>query len=121
MFHQLNCCQNASDVLCVLSVQTILNITAKHTCDPDFYQCDDKRCIPDSKLCDGSPDCFDESDEADCPSLNCTNGKWTCKSKSQCIPDRYHCDGAADCQDGSDEVDCRKLHYSVFCIFQASY
>lgn len=83
-----------------------------HTCDVDHFQCGDKRCIYTRKLCDGQEDCYDGSDEKDCPPLQCADGKWTCKKRRQCIPERYHCDGAPDCEDESDELDCRKLNLS---------
>lgn len=80
----------------------------EHKCPLDFFQCGDKRCIPDRKLCDGSRDCYDGTDEDNCPPLNCTGKRWTCKNIRQCIPEKYHCDGAPDCKDFSDEVDCRE-------------
>lgn len=83
-----------------------------HTCDVDHFQCGDKRCIYTRKLCDGQEDCYDGSDEKDCPPLKCADGKWTCKKRRQCIPERYHCDGAPDCEDETDELDCRKLNLS---------
>ena len=32
-------------------------------CPVDHYQCGDKRCIRETKMCDGKQDCLDNSDE----------------------------------------------------------
>lgn len=37
------------------------------TCRPNFFRCDNGRCILNSYHCDGDNDCLDKSDEADCP------------------------------------------------------
>lgn len=35
-------------------------------CDEGQFLCDDLRCVPNDRRCDGAQDCIDESDEKDC-------------------------------------------------------
>lgn len=38
------------------------------SCAGDEFKChDNSRCIPSSRVCDGTEDCYDRSDEKDCP------------------------------------------------------
>ncbi|KAK7068192.1 hypothetical protein SK128_013955 [Halocaridina rubra] len=71
--------------------------------------------------CDGEPDCFDRTDEQNCPgesaldhdnillkivrSLNhtCSNDAFLC-GNFKCIPEESRCDGIPDCD--TDEIDC---------------
>lgn len=63
-------------------------------CFPSFT-CNNGEEIPLSQRCDGTPDCLESEDEAECSRFVCTNGRT--------IPAINVCDGTAECLDGSDE------------------
>ncbi|EQB79211.1 hypothetical protein CB1_056579009 [Camelus ferus] len=103
---------------------------------PGNFMCSNGRCIPGSWQCDGLPDCFDKSDEKECPSkvldlrvaafrvldplpdvpfVPCADAKakskcgptfFPCASGIHCIIGRFRCNGFEDCPDGSDEENC---------------
>ncbi|XP_077785226.1 low-density lipoprotein receptor class A domain-containing protein 3 isoform X3 [Podarcis muralis] len=75
---------------------------------PGNFMCSNGRCIPGAWQCDGLPDCFDKSDEKECPKAKskCGSTFFPCASGIHCIIGRFRCNGFADCPDGSDEENC---------------
>ena len=55
------------------------------------FQCGNRLCIPHLWKCDGSNDCGDLSDEADCQADVCRGKQFQCANK-KCIPDHWRCD-----------------------------
>lgn len=75
----------------------------------------DGKCLPDSKLCDGTQDCEDDSDENDCQTITpdqCLGSEFYCSD--QCIPQLWRCDGQTDCDDGNDEDNCLQCPDQMF-------
>uniref|UniRef100_A0A3B4FCW0 LDL receptor related protein 1B n=1 Tax=Pundamilia nyererei TaxID=303518 RepID=A0A3B4FCW0_9CICH len=81
-------------------------------CDVGEFHCHNHdTCVPKDWLCDGEPDCPDESDETDHPSSKaCPLNHMQCTGTKKCIHFNKLCNGARDCDDGYDEgVHCREL------------
>ena len=76
--------------------------------DPGDWACHDgDGCIIDTQVCDGIPQCNDESDELTsvCVNWTCSTGLWKC-GDLKCISRLLVCDGKAHCDDASDELLC---------------
>ncbi|KAF7273554.1 hypothetical protein GWI33_013751, partial [Rhynchophorus ferrugineus] len=79
-------------------------ISCKHVCGINKFQCTNGDCIPKSWECDGSPDCIDMSDETThCSRSECGVLEFRCNATGRCIPRLWVCDGDVDCADGQDE------------------
>ncbi|XP_068154728.1 basement membrane-specific heparan sulfate proteoglycan core protein [Drosophila tropicalis] len=79
--------------------------TDEMPCDVTDVLCDDNRCLPYEKKCDGIIDCDDRTDEASCPGTeNCLDSEFECDD--YCIPLDQLCNGIVNCNDGNDEHNC---------------
>jgi len=77
-------------------------------CLEDEFRCADGLCIPNIKYCDGLTNCFDNSDETNCP-CDIQSGEYMhCGNSTSCIHVSKKCDGLFDCWDSSDEEGCFK-------------
>ncbi|XP_051787046.1 low-density lipoprotein receptor-related protein 1B [Erpetoichthys calabaricus] len=86
------------------------------TCDGGEFLCQDQvTCISENWVCDGEPDCPDNSDENldRCTrklSVKCPLNHLTCLGTKTCIHYRNVCNGVLDCADGYDEgIHCREF------------
>ena len=83
---------------------------AEKTCAYFQFTCESSgHCIPQSWVCDGDNDCFDNTDEKGCPPKTCSAAQFKCANLKQCVHESYKCDGIPDCDDGSDELGCPVL------------
>jgi hypothetical protein len=78
-------------------------IAAVRHCPPGQFQCDNLNCTLPFKICDGTNDCGDGSDEKDCDKRECEPWQFRCNN-GKCIPKAWTCDQSDDCSDSSDEL-----------------
>lgn len=80
----------------------------------ESYQCPLGKCLNDTQLCDGVPDCHDSSDERSdvCTThRQCNANELRCHNH-KCILRSQFCDRIDQCGDGSDEpLNCTCLDY----------
>nr|XP_045613717.1 basement membrane-specific heparan sulfate proteoglycan core protein-like isoform X12 [Procambarus clarkii] len=74
-------------------------------CGVNKATCMNGQCIDKDKVCDGTFDCTDASDEMRCNPLGCEPNEFQCDNK-RCVLKTWLCDSDDDCGDGSDETDC---------------
>ncbi|XP_067102176.1 sortilin-related receptor isoform X3 [Osmerus mordax] len=78
-------------------------------CDAYMFQCSNGVCVSLRWKCDGTDDCGDYSDEANCDSPTglpgCMSSQYEC-ANGRCVPNWWKCDGENDCGDWSDEAHC---------------
>ncbi|XP_046891253.1 sortilin-related receptor isoform X1 [Hypomesus transpacificus] len=78
-------------------------------CDAYTFQCSNGVCVSLRWKCDGTDDCGDYSDEANCDSPTglpgCMSSQFEC-ANGRCVPNWWKCDGENDCGDWSDEAHC---------------
>ncbi|XP_068207296.1 G-protein coupled receptor GRL101-like [Palaemon carinicauda] len=90
------------------SARRIFNGTGRllKTCDPGFWMCADRwKCIPETEVCSGKPECDDASDEA-IKLCGCLSNEFLCAAEERCIDIHERCNAVKDCVDGLDEKDC---------------
>ncbi|XP_064080613.1 G-protein coupled receptor GRL101-like [Macrobrachium nipponense] len=107
---------------------------AEHVClqsdsssDPEWFRCDDGRCLPSTLLCDFKSDCLNGEDEFNCSFHRCRPGQMRCGS-GPCLAEEKVCDGNVDCpltwddedncpfscSSAAPECECRDISISCF-------
>ncbi|XP_047121969.1 modular serine protease-like [Schistocerca piceifrons] len=98
----------------VLLLLTAFSSTAENSvsrvkrqdCGPQYFRCQNGKCIRNFKVCDGAADCSDKSDESKvtCKSRLCSSALFQC-AYGACVDGNAACDGTIQCEgDGSDEA-----------------
>lgn len=111
-------------VLSGLLESVLIFISAFNILLPGQFQCSHgRKCIDRKQVCDGIPQCPDNSDESTCwkPTRSCA---LRCDQNRLCIPEVFICNGIRDCWDGSDETDCGESAFwsqSAFAMLRANY
>ncbi|UYV74244.1 LRP1B [Cordylochernes scorpioides] len=82
----------------------------KAECTDDQFQCENRRCIPKTWICNEINDCGDNSDEGPICNPNitappCLPSQHQCDN-GVCVDDEKICNGQNDCGDWSDEFKC---------------
>ncbi|XP_047488646.1 low-density lipoprotein receptor-related protein 1-like [Penaeus chinensis] len=98
-----NLCPNIKDKTLCQETQGCIYCNANDTCLAIF------------QLCDGTQDCPDGSDEANCADRilqGCGADEYMCIRTRECIPQNLKCDGSEDCLDKSDEIGCDTIECS---------
>ncbi|KAK3104524.1 hypothetical protein FSP39_004009 [Pinctada imbricata] len=85
---------------------TTVDDRVRPACPDDKFRCNDGSCIEKIFRCDGQDDCYDASDEQNCPAVTCVGDEFRCADNRQCIPRAFVCNQQPDCVDGSDERNC---------------
>ncbi|XP_075222694.1 modular serine protease-like isoform X2 [Lycorma delicatula] len=77
-----------------------------NVCNKNSFTCRDGNCVSSFNICDGTPDCLDESDETHSLCIKyqpCPKNTFHC-AYGGCIDEDKICNGAKDCADSSDEL-----------------